>query len=309
MGDAEFATGLQRLIGGSVGMRALRRCVSKLADVPTTVLLAGETGTGKTTVACALHEESQRRAEPFVVVDCGALAPTLMESELFGFERGAFTGAEERRSGLLERARAGTLLLDEISELPLPLQPKLLRVLHERSYERLGGSRSLAFHARIVAASNRDLADEVERGTFRRDLYYRVGVVRLSVPPLRTRLDDLPGLFESFAREICRHLGRPPPVLAPETLDVLRAHDWPGNLRELRNVIERMVVMDEAAPQIPGRANRPAPEHQRLARALADADGNVARAARRLGLPRTTFRRRLDRFGLSGAGAAPEESA
>jgi transcriptional regulator with GAF, ATPase, and Fis domain len=230
-------------------MRELFARLERIAASDATVLVTGETGTGKELVAEAIHERSPRAAGPFVVLDCGAIPPNLVESELFGHERGAFTGALGAHAGAFERAHGGTVFLDELGELPLELQPKLLRVLERREIRRLGGSKPIEVDLRVVAATNRDLAVEVNRGRFREDLYYRLAVVQVVVPPLRERREDIPLLVEHFLAALP---GGERTRLAPETIDLLRRHDWPGNVRELRNVLERAVLFADAAPPPPG---------------------------------------------------------
>lgn len=300
-------------------MRRLRARIRSLADLPTTVLVTGETGTGKGEVARALHRASRRRARPFAVLDCGALSPSLVESELFGHEAGAFTDARARRRGRLETAGAGTLLLDEIGDLAPGLQTRLLRAIEERRFERVGGTETLALRARVVAATHVDLEEAVRRGRFRADLYYRLDVARLRIPPLRERAEDLPDLVDGMLGDLCARLGRPRPFPSHDFLARLAAHSWPGNVRELRNVLERILVsgplarlepslLDEAlgatGPLLLRDAPHPVParegaaERRRIAAVLRETGGNVARAARRLDLPRTTLRRRIARYGL-----------
>jgi transcriptional regulator with GAF, ATPase, and Fis domain len=217
--------------------------VRKVAPTTTTVLVQGETGTGKELVARALHELGPRRPGPFVRVNCAALTPSLVESELFGHEKGAFTGAQQRRLGRFELADGGTLLLDEIGELPLELQPKLLRVLQEQEFERLGGTRPVRVDVRVVSSTNRDLAKAVEEGRFRQDLFYRLAVFTIRVPPLRERPGDCAVLADAFVGEQARRLGKPLTGIAPRAMERLLAHTWPGNVRELANVIERAAIV------------------------------------------------------------------
>ena len=238
------------VLGRSLAMRELFALLERAAASDATVLIEGETGTGKELVAQAIHEASPRAGGPFAVFDCASVPPTLIESELFGHERGAFTGAASRRIGRMEEAASGTLFIDELGELPLELQPRLLRALESREVRRLGGSKPIAVDVRIVAATNRDLAREVNRGTFREDLYYRLAVVRVHNPALRERLEDLPLLVEHFVRRACGpdsgRAARLFATLGEATWQKLASHPWPGNVRELRNVIERTVAL--AAP-------------------------------------------------------------
>ena len=230
------------MIGRSVKMRELFARLEKLAKTDTTVLITGETGAGKELVAEALHDHSVREKGPFVVLDCGSIPPNLIESELFGHERGAFTGAATSYAGAFERAHGGTVFLDEIGELPLAMQPKLLRVLERKEVRRVGGSQTIEVDLRVIAATNRDLGVEVNRGRFREDLYYRLAVARVHVPPLRERKDDLPLLIEHI---LATTPNGETASIAQETIDLMMKHDWPGNVRELRNVIERAVLLSE----------------------------------------------------------------
>jgi len=300
----------ERLTGESGPIRRIRAQLQRLAPLDTTVLITGETGVGKGLCARMLHRLSARPG-PFVQVDCAALAPTLLESELFGHERGAFTGAASRRIGRLERAAGGTLFLDEIGELEPAQQARLLGFLQERRFERVGGGRSLRLDARIVAATSRDLADEVHSGRFRADLYYRLAVVRIELPPLRSRPADVQLLAREGLAAIAERLGLPAPRLETEAAAALAERAWRGNVRELFNALERLTIHcpgervtrdqlewalgRELEPERGAVFGSAAAERTRIAAALREADGNVARAARSLGIPRTTLRRRIAR--------------
>jgi transcriptional regulator with GAF, ATPase, and Fis domain len=317
-GEVKEAQRFGDVVGQSPALRTTLARVEQVAATDVPVLLLGETGTGKSEAARALHAASRRAAEPFVVVDCAALAPSLVESELFGHEAGAFTGAAARRRGRLELAARGTLLLDEVGELPLELQAKLLRALEERCFERVGGTHTLHLEARVVAATNADLERAVARGRFRADLFFRLAVACVRMPPLRERRADLPELVEDALGRIAARLSVTGAPWTPGFLERLAAHDWPGNVRELHNVLELLLALGppaeltaadldgllghgSAAPchgaaaedrlALPGEADR-------LAAALGAAGGNVARAARRLGLSRSALRRRIDRHHL-----------
>jgi transcriptional regulator with GAF, ATPase, and Fis domain len=295
------------LVGGSAAMRELRERIDAAAALPSTVLIRGETGVGKGVVARTLHHSSPRRLRPFVHVDCAALSSQIVESELFGHERGAFTGAHAQRAGRFELAGAGTIFLDEIGDLEACLQAKLLRVLQDRCFERLGGNRTFRMGARVVAATTRDLRLEVAAGRFRADLYYRLAVIPLDVPPLRARCEDIPELLRAAAK---RNPELPTFELSNSAFARLSRHGWPGNVRELFNVVERIAV------RLPGRrvegadlegVLEPGPlgaigresefetEAVRIASALRAANGNISEAARRLGLARTTLRHRIRR--------------
>ena len=244
------------MIGRSVKMREMFARLEKLARSDTTVLVTGETGAGKELVAEALHDHSPRKDGPFVVLDCGSIPPNLIESELFGHERGAFTGATNSYAGAFERATLGTVFLDEIGELPLGMQPKLLRVLERKEVRRVGGTKTIVVDLRVVAATNRDLGVEVNRGRFREDLYYRLAVARVHVPPLRERKDDLPLLIEHI---LATTPGGETASIAQDTIDLMMKHDWPGNVRELRNVIERAVLLAESPDSEDSLRRAPAP--------------------------------------------------
>ena len=225
------------VLGASPVMRELERTVERVADTPSTVLITGESGTGKEVVARAIHARSSRRDGPFVAVNVAGIPDTLLESELFGYERGAFTGAERRKNGLFEMASSGTMFLDEIGEMPLHLQVKLLRVLQERRIQRLGGTETIPVDARIIAASNRNLEELVKHGAFREDLYYRLNVIRLDIPPLRERLGDLPLLAGELIRKLNHKLGTLVRSIEPEALERLGRYSFPGNVRELENLL------------------------------------------------------------------------
>ena len=293
------------LVGSSAAMQRLREQIGRVAPVPSTVLVVGESGTGKELVARELHRLGPGPTAPFVALNCAALPENLVESELFGHERGAFTGASVTRKGAFEAAERGTLFLDEIGELPLPAQAKLLRVLEERRVTRLGATRLLAVEARVVAATNRDLEVDVREGRFRQDLYYRINVHQIAVPPLRDRRSDVPEIAERFAAAICERFGIRPKRLAPDTLELLMGYDWArNNVRELRNVVERMIIAtdgevigpDQVPPELRGdsgprsepgqtfQALKAEAERQILITALERNEWHVTRTAEELGL-------------------------
>jgi len=233
------------LVGESLPVRHLRQLIRRVASSDATVLISGENGTGKELVATEIFRHSSRSGAPFIKVNCAAISDTLIESEFFGHEKGAYTGATERREGRFELAHNGTILLDEISEIPLKLQAKLLRVLQEREFERVGGNRSIHVNVRVLATTNRDLAKSVERHEFRQDLYYRLNVFPIAVPPLRTRKEDIAELVDFFLGRIAQRTGQAGPALTERALAFLTAYEWPGNIRELQNVIERAVILSE----------------------------------------------------------------
>jgi DNA-binding NtrC family response regulator len=241
--ELEMFRGFGRFVGTSPALDSVLKQARAVADTNATLLISGENGTGKEVVARAVHEESGRRDRAFVAVSCAALPEQLVESELFGHEKGAFTGASQTRKGRFELADGGTLFLDEIGELSPAVQVKLLRVLQERAFERVGGTKTIEVDIRLIAATNRDLEKEVETGTFRRDLFYRLNVVPLHLPTLRERKDDIPVLAAHFATKAAGKHNRPVPGLAPSLVEALQEYDWPGNIRELENMIERLVVL------------------------------------------------------------------
>ena len=269
------------------------------------MLLTGESGTGKELVARRIHRRSRRAAKPFVAINCAALPETLAESELFGHERGAFTGADRQKIGRFEEASGGTLFLDEVGDLSAPVQAKLLRALEERVIRRVGGTRDIPVDIRLIAATNRNLTE----GTFRSDLYFRVAVVRLDLPPLRERLDDTPLIARRLLSLLARKHGVAVPSLTDEALDTLRTHAWPGNVRELRNVLERALVLRGAEPIRPSdlallpatpslAASHDEVEKDRVLEALRQSHGNRENAARLLGISVRTLYYRLSRLGL-----------
>lgn len=275
------------IVGRSEAAHHLRRLVTALAAERAPVLITGETGSGKSLAARELHRLAPWAREPWLEVNCAALSPSVIESELFGHERGAFTGAVASQIGVFEAAGRGTLFLDEIGELTPPLQAKLLRVLEQRRFERVGGRRTLLFRARVVAATNRDLEDAVREGFFRRDLYFRLDVARIALPPLRQRLEDLPDLVEDYGRRRGTHFELPQDFLG---------RDWPGNIRELENALERTALLGDAV--VAQSASAKAEGEATIERELLASGGNVSRVARRLGIPRTTLRRRIEALGL-----------
>ncbi|MEZ5830185.1 MAG: sigma-54 dependent transcriptional regulator [Dongiaceae bacterium] len=298
-----------RLIGSSPAMAALKKTVRELASVDASVIIRGETGTGKEVVARCLHELGPRAGRPFVAIHCGAIPETIFESELFGHMPGAFTGASARRVGKFEFANGGTVLLDEIESMPLALQTKVLRVLQERVVEPLGSNKQIRLDIRVLAASKTDLRKESEAGRFRADLYFRLGVVEISVPPLRQRKEDIPLLFDAFVVEACRLHGRERRSATPEALALLMTQDWPGNVRELKAAAERFSLglplegatetLNHAGPSSKGLGELVADyERQVIAAALEICEGSTARAADRLGIPRRTLNEKIQKYGL-----------
>ncbi len=319
--DAKF--GLENILGNSAPMQEVFDTLRQVAPARVTVLVEGESGTGKELVARAIHQLSPRVKGPFIPVHCAALSKTLLESELFGHEKGAYTGATERRQGRFELADGGTLFLDEIGEIDSAMQVKILRVLEEHKFERVGGSETLEVDVRLLAATNRDLKQMVAEGKFREDLFYRLYVVNLRLPPLRERGSDIPMLAQHFLHEFARENQKPVTSLTPDTLDLLAAYRWPGNVRELRNVMERMVVLARgdkltvrdlpqnirdlaggkpAGVALGGHLTLEAAERQLMIQALKQHEGNRTLAAKQLGISRRTFHRKLNEYGLREAG-------
>jgi two-component system nitrogen regulation response regulator NtrX len=315
--------GLGAMVGAGPAMRRIFEQIRKVAETDLTVLVRGESGTGKELVAQALHESSARARRPFVAVNCAAIGRELVESELFGHEKGAFTGASARRVGRFEAAHEGTIFLDEIGDMPPETQAKVLRVLEERSFERVGGTKSIAVDVRVVAATHRDLEAEIARGGYRADLYYRLRVVELVVPPLRERLEDLPALVTRLLQQLGARLGRDTKRVSDGAMARLARHPWPGNVRELRNVIEQAAVLsagaciEEADLRLAG---PPAPvsagplegtsfaeakrqvveqfERTYLSEMLERHDGNISRTAGAVGMARQSLQQKLRELGL-----------
>ena len=299
------------LLGESAAMQVVYRMIAKAAESNATVLLTGESGTGKELVARAIHYQGRRRAAPFVPVNCGGIPDGLLESELFGYRKGAFTGASESRIGFFQAAAGGSVFLDEVAELGLPMQAALLRVLQNKTVYMLGSREAQTVDVRILAASNRRLEDLVARGAFRQDLYYRIHVIPVELPPLRDRGDDVLLLIRQFTDRFARELDKPTPEFTDRALDALRAYPWPGNVRELENVIQRLVLMTERevidAPDLPalmrfsadhgvGTGHRLADvEAAHIRETLKRAGGNKSRAASILGIDRKTLRAKLQR--------------
>jgi two-component system response regulator AtoC len=323
--DSKF--GMENIVGKSPAMKEVLEVVRQVAPTRATVLLQGESGTGKELIARALHQLSPRAKQPMVTVHCAALSTTLLESELFGHEKNAFTGAHERRIGRFEQAQGGTLFLDEIGEIDASLQIKLLRFLGERTFERVGSNKTLTADVRLIAATNKNLDELVKAGSFREDLFFRLRVVEIRLPPLRDRPEDIPLLAQTFLIEFARENDKPVSNLSPEVLDLLLRHSWPGNVRELRTAIEHAVVLcrgDKITPRdLPpsvrdgGAGASPAADSQRLLarsdltvkaaekqliiRALKDTDGNRTLAARKLGMSRRTLHRKLHLYHIEGS--------
>jgi formate hydrogenlyase transcriptional activator len=310
----------EAIVGESSMLKSVLDEVNLVAPTDATVLILGETGTGKELIARAIHERSNRASRPFIRVNCAAIPPSLIASELFGHEKGAFTGALQRRLGRFEAAHGGTIFLDEIGELPMETQVALLRVLQEREFERIGSSQPISVDVRIIAATNRDLKAAVAAGTFRQDMFYRLNVFPIYVPSLRERIDDIPALVEHFVERYAQKSGKKFSVIRMNTIEALQAYDWPGNIRELQNVIERAVILCEGetfsvdetwlkresraqsaafAPLAATLADR---EREVIEAALAESQGRIAGpsgAAARLGIPRQTLDSKIANLQIS----------
>ncbi len=322
-------TGFSGMVGKNARMVQVYELIEKVAPTPSSVLITGESGTGKELVAKAIHVNSPRQDKPFITVNCAALAENLLESELFGHEKGAFTGAVVMRKGRFELADGGTLFLDEIGEIPLALQAKLLRALQERSFERVGGSKTISVNVRIISATNKELKEEVEQGRFREDLYYRLNVIHVVLPPLRERMDDIPILVEYFIQTVSERLARPGLTISPDALRLLVTLPWEGNVRELENTIERAAILcdnnrieaDDVQPEstnknvesawsqamnleqlIPDSAQLNevlyAVEEKMLNRALQETGFVQARAAEKLGVTKSLLQYKMKKYGI-----------
>jgi formate hydrogenlyase transcriptional activator len=307
---------LEQIIGNSPALESVLDEVQRVAPTDSTVLIQGETGTGKELIARAVHDSSSRFARPFIKLNCAAIPFDLLESELFGHERGAFTGAIAQKVGRFELADKGTLFLDEVGDIPLALQPKLLRVLQEREFERLGGTRTHQVDVRLVAATNRNLAEMVKHNEFRSDLYYRLNVFPIPLPPLRERREDIPALVSYFVERYGRRMGKRIERISPDTMSALSSHRWPGNIRELQNFIERSVIVTSGnvlCPPLTSLKNAAETDSQE-ATTLEDAERNHIRkvleqtrwvvsgpngAAARLGIKRSTLYFRMQKLGIS----------
>jgi DNA-binding NtrC family response regulator len=309
----------KNIIARSSKMQAVLSLVERAAPTNATVLVGGESGVGKDLVARAIHEHSNRASGPFVKINSTAIPESLLESELFGYEKGAFSGATSAKPGKFETADKGTLFLDEIGDVPPPTQVKLLRVLQDREFERLGATKTLKVDVRLIAATNRDLRDALEEGTFREDLYYRLNVVAIDIPPLRERKEDIPPLAEFFLDKFVRESGKLVRGITPQAMQALEDFHWPGNVRELQNIIERGVTLSaggmldvadirldrpvgrataEAAPVLPQGFTLEQWEDQMIRESLRHANGNKSQAARSLGLSRNALRYRLSKIGV-----------
>ena len=312
-----YARRFEQIIGNSPALEAVLEQVERVAPTGSTVLIQGETGTGKELVAHAIHNISSRCGRPFVRLNCAAIPLDLLESELFGHEKGAFTGAIAQKIGRFELADKGTLFLDEVGDIPPALQPKLLRILQEQEFERLGSARTHQVDVRLVAATNRDLAEMVKRGEFRSDLYYRLNVFPILLPPLRERREDIPALVTHFVEILGRRMGREIEHIPSETMTALSSHQWPGNIRELQNLIERAVILsnDGVLPNpLPTAETEPRAATSLVATTLRDSErtlilqtlegvgwviGGPKGAAAKLGLKRTTLIHKMQKLGIA----------
>jgi DNA-binding NtrC family response regulator len=313
------------ILAKSDKMIELLRTVDQVAQTNSTVLIEGESGTGKELIAHRIHRSSKRRSKPFVAVHCAALTETLLASELFGHERGSFTGATERKVGRFERANEGTLFLDEIGEISSEMQVKLLRAIQEGEIERVGGTKTIKVDVRLICATNKNLVEEVRKGNFREDLFYRINVIYVKVPPLRERKEDIPFLVDSFIKNISMANGKKIREIAPEAVAILMRYDWPGNIRELKNIIERMVVLTNTdvltsqnipedirygsrgrGPQLASISSSPSSslseiEKEVIQKTIGDVKGNKSLAAKKLGISRRTLYRKIDEYRINSS--------
>ena len=330
--SAQPSPELPGIVWKSKGLQDVMEQLRQVAPTRTTVLITGESGTGKELAAQAIHKLSGRASKPFIAVHCASLSANLLESELFGHEKGAFTGASERVAGRFELADGGTLFLDEIGEISLPVQVKLLRVLETQKFERVGGTQTLSVDVRVVAATNRNLKAMVAEGTFREDLFYRLNVINIKLPPLRERRDDIPVIMDYYLKKCSAENGKAIENFSPDAINMMCAYDWPGNVRELRNAVERMVVFAEGTTltmndvpedirkalfeQFEKKDNSPAPQNQGtqpepavldihenekalIIKALEECGGNRSQAANKLKISRRTLHRKLNEYGIS----------
>ncbi|OAG28077.1 sigma-54-dependent transcriptional regulator [Thermodesulfatator autotrophicus] len=313
------------ITGQSKAIQELREAIKRVAQTDATVLITGESGVGKEVAARMIHALSRRAEKPFVAVNCAAIPEDLIESELFGHEKGAFTGAFSSKKGKFDLANGGTIFLDEIGDMSLSAQAKVLRVLQEKCFERVGGTKTITVDVRVIAATNKNLTEEIKKGRFREDLYYRLNVIPIHIPPLRERTEDIPLLIEEFLDELARHSGLGRKKIAPEAIEALKRYPWPGNIRELRNLIERLVILSQkeiiSLEDLPPEINKPLHtafgqepwfecndfkqarslfEKEFLKRKLAEYHGNISQTAEAIGLERTYLHRKLKALGLSG---------
>ncbi|AEH45030.1 two component, sigma54 specific, transcriptional regulator, Fis family [Thermodesulfatator indicus DSM 15286] len=313
------------ITGQSHAILELREAIERVAQTDATVLITGESGVGKEVAARMIHTLSRRAEKPFVAVNCAAIPEDLIESELFGHEKGAFTGAVSSKKGKFDLADGGTIFLDEIGDMSLSAQAKVLRVLQEKCFERVGGTKTISVDVRVIAATNKNLTEEIKKGRFREDLYYRLNVIPIHIPPLRERPEDIPLLVEEFLDEFARHSGLGRKKITPEAMEALKRYPWPGNIRELRNLIERLVILSKrdtiSLEDLPPEINQPPQtsfgqepwfecndfkqarslfEREFLKRKLAEFKGNISQTAEAIGLERTYLHRKLKALGLSG---------
>lgn len=307
--NLEEKWGLENIIGRAPSMEKMFCLIRAVAPTKSSVLIQGESGTGKELIARSLHSQSPRVGEPYVVVDCSAIPESLIESELFGYEKGAFSGAEVRKKGRIEEAMGGTLFLDEIGELPLACQAKFLRVIQEHHFARVGGNGQVHVDFRLIAATNRNLKEEVSQGRFRSDLYYRLNVICINPPPLKNRKEDIPLLAETFLQQVCRENNITSRMLKREELLILMDYPWPGNVRELKNCIQRYAILGSLPEDIresahnrdssPAGSSLHANERELVEKALQDEKGNITRAAARLEIGRKALYNRIRKYGLT----------